>query len=58
MAVVGGSFKWFSAVAVFFMGVVIFSVAVVAPGHTVAVVLVEVEHKERAAGKSPISEIP
>ena len=47
-----------SAVVVFSVGVVIFSFAVVTPDLAVAVVLVVVEHKERAAGGSLIPENP
>ena len=40
------------------VGVVIFFVAVVTPDHAVAVLPAATGHKERAAGKSPISENP
>ncbi len=53
-----GVVTFFSAVVVSSVGVVVFSAAVVTPNHTGAVVLVVVEHKERAAGESLISESP
>ena len=53
-----GVVTFFSAVVVISVGVVIFSFAVVTPVLAVAVVLVVVEHKERAAGESLISESP
>ena len=53
-----GVVTFFSDVVVFSVGVVIFSVAVVTLNHTIAEVLQETEHKERAAGESLISESP
>jgi len=53
-----GVVTFFSAVVVFSVGVVIFSFAVVTPDLAIAVVLVVVEHKKRAAGESLISERP
>ena len=53
-----GVVTFFSAVVVISVGVVIFSFTVVTPDLAVAVVLVVVEHKERAAEESLISESP
>ena len=53
-----GVVTFFSAVVVISVGVVIFSFAIVTPDLAVAVVLVVVEHKERATGESLISESP
>ena len=53
-----GVVTFFSAVAVFAWDVVKFSVAVVTPDHTVAVVLVATGRKERATGGALIPESP
>ena len=53
-----GVVKRSSAVAVFSLSVVVFSFTVVMPDRAVAVMPVAIEHKERAAGESLISESP
>lgn len=49
---------FFSAVVISPVGVVIFAVAVVTLDLVVAAMPAAIEHKERAAGGSPASEIP
>ena len=53
-----GVVKRSSAVAVFSLSVVVFSFTVVTLDPTVAAMLAEIEHKERATGESLIPESP